>query len=76
MKTAEEIQTILRSIIARKRAHRKALTEFRAADAALADDRFLDSEEISELRRNLEAARVKVESKAEAVAEAEARLRA
>ena len=76
MKTAEEIQTILRSIIARKRAHRKALIEFRAADAALADDRFLDSEQISELRRNMEAARAKVEIKAEAVAEAEARLRA
>ena len=75
MKTAEEIQTILRSIIARKRAHRKALAEYRAADHALADDRFLDSEQISELRRNLEAARTKVECKAEAVEEAEARLR-
>jgi predicted nucleic acid-binding Zn-ribbon protein len=75
MKTAEEIQTILRSIVARKRAHRKALIEFRAADSELANDRFLDSEEISELRRKLEAARSKVESKAEAVKEAEALLR-
>jgi len=76
MKTAEEIKSILRSIIARKRAHRKALAEYRAADAALADDRFLDSEEISELRRNLEAARAKAERKAELVAEANARLNA
>ncbi len=74
-KTPEQIKSLVRSIVARKNAHRKAQAEFRVADAALADDRFLDSEEISELRRALEIARGKMENAAEAVETANARLR-
>ena len=74
-KTPEQIKSIIRSIVARKNAARKAQAELRIADAALADDRFLDSEEISELRRALERAKVKYENAVEAVEIANARLR-
>jgi hypothetical protein len=53
---------------------RSALAAFRAADAAVADDRFLDPEDLAALRRDLAAARETLDAAREAVDAHAARL--
>jgi len=53
---------------------REAVAAFRAADAAVADDRFLDPEELAALRRDLAAARAALDAAREAVDAHTARL--
>lgn len=81
MKTDQEIKIIIRSIIARKRAHRKALLELKAAEDALNGLRvqFNDGKasvsDMAKVTEAFEAAKVKVSLKAQAVTKAEASLK-
>ena len=78
MKTDEEVRKIIRSIIARKRAHRKALAEVRSAEAAVVECEKTygwSSIQAADARSAYQAARSKEAEKTKAIQEAEAKLR-